>query len=183
MVRRLLDNTVFAASIFLAVIIMASFVNASATPETTPNTDVPKPQYAEQQLSVIAERVNATRIASGLQPLAQSKELDQVAESRARDMAENAYYAHQGANGTYFYDIMKQKGVEAGYACENLDLSENLNTNEFMNDWLGSTTGHRECLLDNRVTEAGYAITKILVSNGVPINEYAVVAIYGQAHP
>lgn len=167
---------------FLSLTFMRA--NASANPDSSVlsanTTNIPAPEYAEQQLAAMASQINTLRAEKGLKPLKQSTELDTVADLRAADMSKNAYYAHRSPTGELFDDIMTRQGItDIGYACENLNMAETSDAGGFIKSWLNSGS-HRQCLLDDRTDSAGYAITKIHVSNGIPINQYVVVAIYTQ---
>ena len=129
----------------------------------------------------IFERVNAIRVESGLEPLTPNTKLAEVAEARAKDMSNRGYYAHKSPDGLYYYDYLKD-GFSSGssYSCENLDLGFTLSADTYVSDWLNSDKGHRKCMLENRVTDAGYAVATIdKLSGGQPA--YVIVAIHAQA--
>lgn len=185
-VRRVFDGLFIACNLLAIGLLSVSFVQAEASSDlnqtvlSASTSNVPAPQYAEVQLQELAQKINQVRAEKGLQPLKQSSALDSVADARAEDMAKNAYYAHRSPSGQFFDDVMKSQGIKVGtYACENLNMAEAADAENFVQTWLASKP-HKDCLLDRRITSAGYAIAKIHVSNGVPINQYVVVAIYGQ---
>jgi uncharacterized protein YkwD len=125
----------------------------------------------------ISELVNAERSKIGLTAVIRNKELDMVAQSRATDMVTRSYYAHKSPDGSYFYDLLKQRQISVSYACENLDLAPVVSSQVFVTDWLSSTQGHKECMLSAHTTYAGYAVAR-LQSFGLETPEYVVVAIY-----
>jgi uncharacterized protein YkwD len=184
-VRRFLDTAFIVCNLlavgFFAVSFIKSEVNAQAdTTVLGAYTEVPAPQYAEQQLAQLAKQINNVRATNNLQPFTQSSTLDAVAEARATDMSMHAYYAHKSPSGKLFDDIMADQGTKnIGFACENLNMAETSAPDAFIKSWLDSPS-HKQCLLDGRTKLAGYAITKVLISNGVPINQYVVVAIYSE---
>jgi uncharacterized protein YkwD len=123
--------------------------------------------------------VNRERLLKGLSPLERDAALSRIAQQRAQDMTDRHYYNHQSPDGLYFYDLIRQANHQVAYACENLDLAYTLNATSYVSDWLLSAKGHRECLLDNRVTSAGYAVTSYQAP-GSPTSGYIVVAIHAQ---
>jgi uncharacterized protein YkwD len=80
-----------------------------------------------------------------------------------------------------FFDLLEQQNYQTGFACENLDLSFINDPNQYVNDWKNSAKGHKECMLDSRLTDAGYAIVAFDPSDSVDgIEEYIVVAIHAE---
>lgn len=146
--------------------VLASYANQAGTPN----------------LNDIFALVNQKRAAQGLQPVTRNAKLTAIAEQRAADMAQNHYYAHKSPSGLYFYDLIKQHNYQIGYGCENLDLEFTQIAEVYVTDWLNSTHGHRECLLNSSVTDAGFAVTAFVTSDGQPDDEpaYIVVTIYAQ---
>jgi uncharacterized protein YkwD len=126
--------------------------------------------------------VNSVREEHNLPPLLADPNLAEVALLRARDMSLNNYYAHKGLDGKYYFDFLSGTDYEKGYNCENLDLNFVLEPAVYVNDWLGSKLGHRECLLNSEITRAGYAVAKYSdVTYGQATSEaYIVVAIHSQ---
>ncbi len=126
--------------------------------------------------------VNNHRFERGLPPLQKDVDLTQIAIGRAEDMAKRTYYAHKDPEGLFYYDILRQQGIETGYSCENLGLRFGTATPPYINDWLNSTKGHRECLLDPTVNRAGYAVSVLDTSahSGNDIPAYIVVAIHAE---
>lgn len=125
--------------------------------------------------------VNVQRTAAGLLPLRPNAELADVATMRAQDMAARNYYAHKNPDGLYYYDYFAGKKFDKnGYSCENLDLQFTILTRQFINDWLGSSKGHRECMLADNATDAGYAVVPVHRLAGGS-TAYVVVAIHAQS--
>jgi uncharacterized protein YkwD len=123
--------------------------------------------------------VNKERQAVGLLPLERNDILTKLAEQRAQDMSRNNFYAHKNMQGKYFYDILADEGYKTGYSCENLDLDFTTNSYIYFNAWLKSKAGHRECMLNSQVTEAGYAVASIANNSTQDTPSYVVVAIHG----
>jgi hypothetical protein len=124
--------------------------------------------------------VNQSRTAHGLLPLTADPYLAKVARQRAADMAARKYYAHRDQDGRIFSDLMAADGESITYGCENLDLEFTTTPVIYVDDWLGSAKGHRACLLNQRVTKAGYAVAKLelLQAGGQTMTAYVVVAIH-----
>lgn len=131
--------------------------------------------------NAILEKVNLVRSENGLSPLRPNIRLSEIAQSRAKDMSDRGYYAHKNPDGLYYYDFLKD-GFSSGssYSCENLDLGFTLLTDTYVSDWLNSDKGHRKCLLEDRVTDAGYAVATIDKLSGSQ-TAYVVVAIHAQS--
>lgn len=128
----------------------------------------------------ILSLVNQARANEGLARLHANESLTEIATGRARDMAANHYYAHLDKSGKYYYDLLRQKKIATDYSCENLDMEFSRLPLPYVTDWLASSAGHRECLLNPQVTEAGYAVTTFDRVNyeGTPETAYIVVAIH-----
>lgn len=137
------------------------------------NSELPDPNQ-------ILALVNEQRTEAGNPILAANNKLANIAVKRADDMANNRYYAHLNTEGKYYYDLMLAKGIKVGYSCENLEMAIVTDVNTYINDWMSSTKGHRECMLNANVTQAGYAVSKMTTtdfsSNDPAV--YLVVAIH-----
>ena len=126
--------------------------------------------------NTIFDTVNQARIANGLAPLKKDAGLAKIAQERAADMHSGSYYAHQSPSGLFYYDLMYQQHIGSSYSCENLDLQFVTMTTNFVNDWMNSSQGHRECMLNRATDHAGYAITTL--DTGNEATAYMVVAIH-----
>ena len=125
--------------------------------------------------------VNQSRQAAGLDSLVADESLARIAQKRAADMRSTGYYAHQNpTTKRTFVDDLKSSQISYGFACENLDLEFLPSEQKFVQAWLGSTTGHRECMMDKGTTRAGYAVTQIDMGNDHVANNraYIVVAVH-----
>ncbi len=132
-------------------------------------------------LSAVLSSVNAVRSERGLPPLVADESLTMIAKARANDMREHRYYAHKSPQNTYYFDLMKAAGFSSDYNCENLDLAFSVDPEVYVGDWFKSRAGHKECLLDPRVSLAGYATVTLDIAtdqNGSPMPSYVVVAIH-----
>lgn len=123
--------------------------------------------------------VNKERIAIGLTPLQPNSSLANIANQRAQDMAARRYYAHKNPDGLYFYDYFSYQ-ENSKYACENLDLAFTTNVGSYVEDWMNSTSGHRECMLNADIKAAGYAAApfETVDGYGVKTQSYIIVAIH-----
>ena len=121
------------------------------TPTTSLDSTVPS-------VDEVFDKVNLERAKNGLEPLVKNSVLTEVALARARDMKSQNYYAHADKDGLYFYDMLVKQNYDIGFACENLDMSFSNKTSSYVADWMNSRKGHKECLLDSKITYAGYAL-------------------------
>lgn len=123
--------------------------------------------------------VNQERVVEGQKPLIANVKLGEVAMARAKDMAARQYYAHKNPDGKYYYDLFPDYGVKADYSCENLDIVFVPNAEEFIKEWVGSTA-HHACLVNPATTEAGFAVTKMMLIEygGQEVPCYLVVGIH-----
>lgn len=120
--------------------------------------------------------VNQERARQGLEKLVSDPRLVAVAEARAKDMVDEQYYAHINSEGKYFHDLYPAFGFKSEYSCENLDTEFTTDESKYVNDWLVSTKGHKECMLNRKTTAAGYAAVLFgETSNG---KIYLVVGIH-----
>lgn len=133
-------------------------------------------------INAIFDLVNLERAREGAPLLVKDTQLTAIAEQRAQDMAIHSYYAHKGSDGKFFDQLAKEQGIAMQYGCENLDLQFSVMPEIYIKDWLNSKAGHRECLLDDRVTHAGYAVTQYAASGQAPNAPptYIVIAIHAQ---
>lgn len=131
-------------------------------------------------LDKLFNEINLARQKKGLGALQANQELTDVAQKRAEDMQSKTYYAHQSPDGLYYHDLMKTAGLQVQYSCENLNLDFTYDTSSHINSWLNSKNGHRECMLNSHITQAGYAVAVIPADkfNGFDKPSVIVVAIY-----
>jgi uncharacterized protein YkwD len=119
--------------------------------------------------------VNSQRTVAGEPALIAEDRLADIARQRLEDMRIHHYYAHQSPAGQYYYDLMKQHSIIVSYSCENLDLSSNLQPDDYVEDWLRSPE-HHACLMNHEVRYAGYAAGRVDSPTGEP--SFIVVAIH-----
>jgi uncharacterized protein YkwD len=128
----------------------------------------------------VLELVNKERAAQGSPVLIANEKLTRIAAERAADMATRQYYAHKNPDGNYYYNLFPENGVTVDYSCENLNIVFVPDINLFINEWLASTKGHRNCMVNASLKEAGYAVTKMMLLEygGKEVPAYVVVAIH-----
>lgn len=178
----IIGANLLASLIFACIFIFADSSSANVKqPTVLGETTLSAPVYSDSELDQIAKIVNQKREVAGLKPLLQSPKLDAIAAQRAADMQSNAYYAHKSPNGQYFNDLMTDQGISFTYACENLNLAEEASPEKFVDSWLESKAGHRECLLSKSHVSAGYAISTVELNNGLNIKQKVIVAIYSDS--
>lgn len=128
----------------------------------------------------LIKRINAARTANQQPAINTDYRLQKVADSRLQDMIANQYYAHQNLNGKYYYDMLDNVGLAGMYSCENLSIEPSLEAQDYVDSWLASKEGHRECLLSNKVTAIGIAAGLFSPAGSDQTDPtYLVVTIYG----
>lgn len=128
----------------------------------------------------ILELVNKERVFEGSPAMNANATLGKIAAERAADMAKRQYYAHRNPEGKIFSDYFAENGIKTDYSCENLDAVFVPDINTFIHEWMASTKGHHECMMNPNFKDAGYAATKMTLVDyqGKPTPMYLVVAIH-----
>jgi len=127
----------------------------------------------------LLREINQQRHMNNLPDVTLDPEISLVADTRAKDMVTHQYYAHQNLQGLFYYDLLSKSGIPSTFSCENLDIGASLQTMSYVQDWLQSTQGHKECMLNKRVSKIGLAATKFSeAQNGLTTSSYLVVAIF-----
>jgi uncharacterized protein YkwD len=124
----------------------------------------------------LLRQVNQQRKNRKLKELNEDTRLNAVAQQRFDDMVQRQYYSHINPDGKYFYDLFPAQLIKADYSCENLDVEFTVDESRYVSDWLHSTKGHKECMLNPNVTSAGYAVGLFSQTAGDRI--YLVVGIH-----
>lgn len=120
--------------------------------------------------------INEQRSESSHIRLATHQKLALVAQQRALDMQQDAYYAHiNPATGGTFVDSLQDVDFTYSYACENLNLTFSDDARATVEDWLQSPS-HKACLMSDDVRYAGYASVPLRVPGQQ--DSYIVVAVY-----
>jgi uncharacterized protein YkwD len=113
----------------------------------------------EQALSnLVIDLINAERAVHGLGPLRRNDTLTRIANEYACEMIDGEFFAHTNPfNG----EGPGERAVRAGYSF--VAMGENLaagqrTAEQAVEDWMNSTTGHRENILHPTWTEIGVAV-------------------------
>lgn len=121
--------------------------------------------------------INAQRQANGRPELQTNDKLKAVAERRLKEMVNSQQYSHKNLDGKYYYDLLREHEYFSDYSCENLDIENTVTPSNFIESWLTSDGGHRECLLNNDVSHVGIASGSFSL-NDDKSSSYLVVAIF-----
>lgn len=126
--------------------------------------------------NVLVDEINKIRFANSLPSVTLDQSLSNIASDRTEDMTKNNYYAHKGSDGAYFNDLMNKAGIKYDFACENLDLSfSGDNASQYIEDWMNSTKGHRECLLNDKVKKVGVSVANMPVNGAADASIAAAI--------
>lgn len=106
--------------------------------------------------SEVLELVNEERAKYSLPSLSYSKELENVAYSHSKDMAENNYFSHTDLSGKSPFDRLSDNNISYKSAAENIAAGQET-PEEVMNSWMNSS-GHRANILNSSVTKMGIGI-------------------------
>ena len=113
-------------------------------------------QASQFQDSQILDLVNTERQKFNLPRLKSNSKLNQAARLKAKNMADNNYFAHISPSGKKWSDFILESGYNYTVAGENL-ARNHTTTQSVVKAWLESPT-HRENILNPRVKETGIAI-------------------------
>lgn len=105
------------------------------------------------QAEAILKLVNQERQKAGVPALKLSTKLTEVANTKAKDMADKNYFSHESPTYGSPFDMLKQFGVSFSYAGENIAAGQKT-AEEVMNSWMNSS-GHRQNILNKNYTELG----------------------------
>ena len=112
------------------------------------------------------ELVNQERAKVGVAPLRLDERLNASAQEKADDMQNRGYYGHvspEGTRGTLF--VFKHMPSKCRYAGENLaevsTTDSKFGSSRFtIDNWMHSTKGHREAILDAKYSLVGFGVSK-----------------------
>lgn len=105
------------------------------------------------QANEILELVNTERSKQGLKALTLSSKLTSVANTKAKDMADNNYFDHNSPTYGSPFEMLQTFGVEYSYAGENIAAGQQ-SSEAVMNSWMNSS-GHRANILNKNYTQLG----------------------------
>ncbi|MGA9762892.1 MAG: CAP domain-containing protein [Gaiellaceae bacterium] len=109
--------------------------------------------------SQVVREVNRVRAQHGLKPLVRSSALTRAAANHSRSMATDGYFAHESANGSVFWQRIKNYYPSSGHSYwavgENLVwASPNLTAKRAVKMWMNSPP-HRANVLSAKWREIG----------------------------
>ncbi len=105
---------------------------------------------------VLAVLTNDERKNNNLPELTVSQKLTEAAELKAKDMAENSYFAHTSPKGKTPWYWLEQVGYRYDYAGENLAINFS-DSKDVTEAWMDSPT-HRANIVKSSYTEVGTGI-------------------------
>lgn len=120
--------------------------------ETAVQTEIP------EQAEAILNLVNAERKKQGLNVLTLAKDLTNVANLKAKDMAVNGYFDHNSPTYGSPFQMMQSFGISYKSAGENIAAGQRT-PEEVMNSWMNSS-GHRANILNASYKELGVGYYK-----------------------
>lgn len=112
------------------------------------------------------ELVNQERAKVGVAPLKLDERLNASAQEKADDMQNRDYYDHKSPDGIEGYSLVfKHMPNRCRYASENLakvsTTDSKFGSSRFtIDNWMHSTKGHREAILDAKYSLVGFGISK-----------------------
>ncbi|MHB8065787.1 MAG: CAP domain-containing protein [Ruminiclostridium sp.] len=128
---------------------------ATSKPTTSTSTNG---DYNAFQKKVV-ELVNVERSKNGLKPLTTNTQLSKTATLKSQDMAKLNYMNHNSPTYGSPFDMMKKYGISYRAAGENIAMGQTT-PEQVMQDWMNSTTGHRENILNSSFTQIGVGVAK-----------------------
>lgn len=137
----------------------APATNAETTTKATAPiaTAVPSAEYGTMEQQVVA-LVNKERAANGLAELNVNYSLAGVAETKAEDLRDQNYFAHQSPTYGSPFEMMEQFSIRFSTAGENLARGQRT-PEEVVEDWMESP-GHKANILNSDYTEIGVGYVK-----------------------
>lgn len=142
---------------------------SASSGNTTQNGTSQLPQAASSYAEAMLHLVNEERTAIGLAPLSWNKELAEVAQAKAQDMADNNYFSHTSPTYGSPFEMMRSFGISYRYAAENIAKNSSV---EKAHTALMNSDGHRKNILNANYTEIGIGIVK------TSSNSYTVVQMF-----
>ena len=130
----------------------------------------------------IVRHVNLFRRQHGLPPLTINPVLNRAAQYHADDMAVKDYFDHYAPNGSGPGDRARSFNYRYLLVFENLAVGSN-DPRETVEQWKASKEGHREAMLERRVSEIGVGYRYLPDDKGrVRVHHYWAITM-GQPHP
>jgi uncharacterized protein YkwD len=155
----------------LVLFVQTNNVTFTPLPTITHTTEVP-------DTGELLNLINEQRRSGNRTELTVDERLKSVAEKRLNDMIASQQYSHKNLEGKYYYDLLSGYGYTAAYSCENLDIEPSVKPIDFIRSWLGSGSGHKECMLSDKVTKIGVASGKFSDDDKTTRDNFLVVVIF-----
>ena len=105
--------------------------------------------------TIIYNFINEYRKQKGLQSLQVSKELQEVAEIKARDLLVAEEFSHTSKVYGSTFDIMKENKIE--YDCAGENLAGNISSKKAVEAWIHSPS-HKDNIVDTRYNYTGICV-------------------------
>lgn len=156
-----------------AVVLYARSRNVEFTPLPTITHTTEIPDTGE-----LLRRINDERRRNNRTELVVDDRLKAAAEKRLKDMVDNQRYSHTSLDGKYYYDLLPELGYNSSYSCENLDIEPSVKPLKFVQSWLSSSGGHKECMLNDKVSRIGIASGKFSRDDKTSQDSFLVIAIF-----
>lgn len=118
--------------------------------------DVVAGKQTDITVNTLLEQTNKEREQAGLVALKLNDKLNQAAESKARDMLDKQYWAHESPDNIQPWKWLETAGYKYSKAGENL-AKDYVSTEAVMAAWMNSTE-HRENILDPDYQDVGFAV-------------------------
>ncbi len=142
---------------------------AQAPEQNTVQADSPAPAQVQNQGAnlngyeqQVLALINNIRTAHGLQPLAPSQALTNVARSRSADMLSRNYFSHYTPEGTNIFDLLRANGIGYRNGGENLAHAMPASAGSpqvFADAWMNSPS-HRDNILRGAYGQVGIGIAE-----------------------
>ncbi len=120
--------------------------NSTNDPERSSETQISKAE-------MILKLVNQERAKAGVPALTLSQKLTDIANTKAKDMADKNYFSHDSPTYGSPFDMLKHFGVSYTYAGENIAAGQK-SAQEVMQSWMNSS-GHKANILNKNYTQLG----------------------------
>lgn len=141
---------------------------AATTAAQEQKQEQPKSKYdvGPPDAQEMLELVNKERAKVGAAPLKLDERLNASAQEKANDMQNRGYYDHKSPDGIEGYSLVfKHMPNKCRYASENLAKVSTAdgkvgNSRFTIDNWMRSTKGHREAILDAKYSLVGFGISK-----------------------
>ena len=129
-------------------------------------------QTVDVNEQVLAQSVTTTKNTTEVQSL--NSTLTSIAITRANDMVENDYYAHQSPSGSYFFDYFESAGINSNTpSCENLLLMPSGMTREEVDEQWRNSPAHNDCL---NADHNSYGYTEAVFDKDLGLSVYVYIA-------